>query len=115
MRLLSIIIVLVFATLAFAGPPAPPPSGWTDNGTTTTTDRSVVVTSTIATGEVVSEITTEYKVWEVKDSNGDVVASCVVTCSVITDGSQVCEIKYYVMSDTAGSLTNEFSVNVDSD
>jgi hypothetical protein len=49
------------------------------------------------------------------DSNGDVVASCTVECSVITDGSQVCQIHYYVMSDTAGTLTEEFTVDVDSD
>ena len=58
---------------------------------------------------------TEYLVWAIPDSNGDIVAMSTVECSVITDGSQVCQIHYWVMSDTAGTLTEEFTVDTASD
>ena len=70
---------------------------------------------TLAAGNQISSTGVESPVWEKMDANDDVVASCTVVCSVITDGSQVCQIKFYVMSDTPGVLTNELTIDVDTD
>jgi len=59
--------------------------------------------ASIAIGDPISEVNVEKPVWEVKDDNDAVVASCTVVCSNITDGSQVCAIKFYTM--IAGTLT----------
>jgi hypothetical protein len=73
------------------------------------------VDGTVTSGDAISVVDTEYPVWEAVDSNGDVVASSTVECSVLTDGSQVCQIHFYVMSDTPGTLTEEFTIDVSSD
>jgi hypothetical protein len=61
------------------------------------------------TGIAVSVINTEYTIWDIEDSNGDVVAKCTVECSNITDGSQDSEIHFYRM--IAGTLTKVLTVN----
>ena len=81
-----------------------------DNPTFGTVTEDAFVSS-----EVISQTGVEYPVWEAMDSNGDVVASCTVECSVLTNGEQVCQIHYYVMSNTPGTLTEEFTIDVDSD
>jgi len=70
---------------------------------------------TLAAGNQISSTGVESPVWEKMDANNDVVASCTVVCSDITDGQQVCQIKFYVMSDTPGTLTNELTIDVDTD
>lgn len=82
-----------------------------DNSICFETDTGVLVLST----STVSATGTEYVVWAIPDSNGDIVAMSTVECSVITDGSQVCQIHYWVMSDTAGTLTEEFTIDIASD
>lgn len=74
-----------------------------------------VTADSITVGDPISVVDTEYPIWEAVDSNGDVVASATVECSVLTDGAQVCQIHYYVMSDIAGTLTNELTIDVSSD
>ena len=78
------------------------------------TDMDNPVFDSVTVGDPISVVDTEYPVWEAVDSNGDVVASATVECSVITDGSQVCQIHYYVMSDTPGTLTEKFTIDVGS-
>jgi len=107
MKRLLFLPFLLIAVQALAFPPAPPLSKNPTFGT--------VTADAFVSSEVISQTEVEYPVWEAVDSNGDVVASATVECSVITDGSQVCQIHYYVMSDTAGTLTEEFTVDVDSD
>jgi hypothetical protein len=67
------------------------------------------ISGAVSIGSAVSVITTEYPIWEQKDSNGDVVASMTVVCSDITDGSQDCAIKFYVM--VAGTLTLDTTID----
>jgi hypothetical protein len=71
-------------------------------GRVTAPDKNPTFES-VTMGSAISAINVEKTIWEVKDSNGDVVASCTVVCSDITDGSQDCSIKFYVM--VAGTLT----------
>ena len=104
-------VAVLFATTALAWPPPPAPSGWIDNGTTTSTTRSVV----IGGSNPITSTGVEYEVWSIQDTNGDKVARMTVECSNITDGSQVCHIHFYVMSDPAGTLTEEWTIDVDTD
>jgi hypothetical protein len=110
---ICLLILFWGSALVFAGdlPPADglPPGVKGDGNSGLTVEGSVTM------GSPISATGTEYTIWEVKDSNGDIVAACTVECSNITDGSQVCQIHYYVMSDTAGTLTEEFTIDVDSD
>ena len=107
-RLLFLPLLLIAAVSAWAGPPSAPPLSNNPSFGGVTADS-------ITVGDPISVVDTEYPVWEAVDSNGDVVASATVECSVITDGSQVCQIHYYVMSDTPGTLTEELTIDVDSD
>jgi hypothetical protein len=111
MRRLLILVFLIF--LMAAGPAlAFPP---VDRNSLGLGENDDVSFGSLSVGTSISATGTEYTVWEIQDSNGDVVAACTVECSVITDGSQVCQIHYYVMSDTPGTLTEELTIDVDSD
>jgi hypothetical protein len=100
--ILIIFFILFHGVNAFAFPPTPPV------GKNPSFDS-------VGVGSSISATSTEYTVWEILDSNGDVVASQTVECSNITDGSQVCQIHFWVMSDTAGTLTKEFTIDTDTD
>ena len=108
MKRLLFLPLLFICGYALAGPPSAPPLSNNPSFGNVTADS-------ITVGDPISVVDTEYPVWEAVDSNGDVVASATVECSVITDGSQVCQIHYYVMSDTPGTLTEEFTVDFSSD
>jgi hypothetical protein len=103
-----IALILLTSSVCFAGPPGSPLSGG---------DRTFdsVTVGTVTIGDIITETGVEKNVWAATDSNGDTVASCTVECSVLTDGSQVCQIHFYVMSDTPGTLTEELTIDVDTD
>ena len=107
-RLLFLLLLLIAAVSAWAGPPSAPPLSNNPSFGDVTADS-------ITVGDPISVVDTEYPIWEAVDINGDVVASATVECSVLTDGAQVCQIHYYVMSDIAGTLTNELTIDVSSD
>lgn len=93
----SMLMLVCFASDAIALPPAP--SYFEADGTGIKTKDGV---THVGIGDAISEEDTEKAVWELIDSNGDIVASMTVECSDLTDESQDCEIKYYIM--IGGSL-----------
>lgn len=128
----SIIILLlffVFPALSFAVPPADDPgmtltqdatSGCPDGRPCSDSSGNSnfpgsVTMESASVGDPISETGVEKPWAEMRDLNGDVVASITVECSVLADGAQVCQIHFYVMSDTPGTLTNELTIDVDSD
>jgi len=72
-------------------------------------DYLPVKAASFETDTVVSVVDTEYTIWDIEDSNSDVVAKCTVECSNITDGSQESEIHFYRM--IAGTLTKVHTIN----
>jgi hypothetical protein len=95
----SVIIYLLLASYCLAeGATAPPPAGLKGDGA-----RGIIVegggdfAGPVVMGVPISAINVEKKVWEQFDVNGDLVAQMTTVCSDITDGSQDCAVKIYVM------------------
>jgi len=97
LRILAIIVLLLFAWVTFPSaedlPPAVPlPPGLAGDG-----NGGIIVPGVGTFGAPITLVDTEYSVWQAKDINGDVVAKMTVTCSVLEDGAQLCNVLLHAM------------------
>jgi len=103
-RLTQCILIMITALLCFFshGFAESPPPAWLPSGTDAIMpvgDKNIVV------GTPVSSTATEYLVWSKKDADGDVLATMVITCTDLTDGTEDCTVKIYEITD--GTLVEQ--------
>jgi hypothetical protein len=112
-KLIIICFLLCFNSVVIAGWDGT--GSWVDDGTNTTTGRDVVVGGSATFGDTITQTGVEYDVLVIRAADDGELGKITFECSVLTDGSEVCQFHFYVVSDTPGTLTEEFTIDVDSD
>ena len=105
---LILLVLLVLPLICFARPPAIPHGLRFSGGVISTLYPMQLGVAVTSTG-------VEYEVLHVRAADDGKLGQITFECSVLTDGSEVCQWHFYVVSDTPGTLTEEFTIDVDSD